>query len=256
MINLLLSFSVFVSRSTSQDELKKFLLKVRPIKTEHMLKRIGGSVDGGYLVPDDFDGVSACFSPGVSEIATFESELAAQGIKSFMADFSVNAPPVKHDFFDFEKKFLGDVNNLIFMTLESWIHQKCVDSADMILQMDIEGAEYRVLLSTPSQVLRRFRILVIEFHDLNSLFSRGGFELIDTVFNKILEDFYVVHIHPNNCVPIVGYGEIQVPPVMEFTFIRKDRVVSKSFEISLPHPLDSPNMPQYKDIYLPSCWYS
>ena len=39
------------------------------------LVRIGGNRDGAYLVPDDLTGVSACFSPGVSNRKDFEDKL-------------------------------------------------------------------------------------------------------------------------------------------------------------------------------------
>ena len=41
------------------------LLKPKASKTP--LIRIGGDIDGSYLVPDDLDGITACFSPGVGE---------------------------------------------------------------------------------------------------------------------------------------------------------------------------------------------
>jgi hypothetical protein len=49
--------------------------KLRPQKTRFDIVRIGGIDDGGYLLPDDFDDIAACFSPGVSETATFEIDL-------------------------------------------------------------------------------------------------------------------------------------------------------------------------------------
>ena len=40
------------------------------------LIRVGGSNDGGYLVPDDHVGVGALFSPGVADAWSFELDLA------------------------------------------------------------------------------------------------------------------------------------------------------------------------------------
>ena len=42
------------------------LLKPKASKTP--LIRIGGDGDGSYLVPDDLEGITACFSPGVNRI--------------------------------------------------------------------------------------------------------------------------------------------------------------------------------------------
>ena len=51
-------------------------------------------------------------------------------------------------------------------TLEGWIDRNTPNSRQMtlLLQMDIEGAEFCVLLSTPTETLKRFRIMIIEFH--------------------------------------------------------------------------------------------
>lgn len=76
---------------------------LKPIKTNHELIRIGGDGDGGYLIPNDLVGIDSCFSPGVSSVADFENDLTKKGIKCFLADFSVDAPPIKNKLFDFEK---------------------------------------------------------------------------------------------------------------------------------------------------------
>jgi Methyltransferase FkbM domain len=219
------------------------------------LIRIGGKGDGGYLIPDDMLGIEECFSPGVSDIAQFECELLSRGIKCYLADYSVDAPPFIHDRIDFEKKFLGAEDDEKFTRLSSWIERKYSGSADLILQMDIEGAEYQILLESPDELLAKFRVIVIEFHHLNRLYEVMGFDLIDLTFRKLLKQFYIGHIHPNNCrMPIDHFG-YSVPPVMEFTFVRKDR--PPTFEkstLKYPHQLDSPNVEGTQDVVLPECW--
>jgi hypothetical protein len=251
----LLDRQIWLGRATEKQKIYEFLDSVKPIKTNHNLIRVGGDSDGGYLIPNDIDGIDACFSPGVSKIADFETDLTQRGIKCFLADYSVDGPPEKNALFDFEKKFIGSVNNDIYMTLESWIDSKPQCGNDLILQMDIEGSEYRVIFETPSETLNKFRILVIEFHSLDYLFNRMGFELIDLVFMKILNNFEVVHIHPNNCFKPVECCGISIPPTMEFTFIRKDRILEKSRELSFPHQLDKANVTDNADYALPKCWY-
>ena len=70
------------------------------------LKRFGPSGDGGYLMPDDLDGIVACISPGVSTECGFDSEMAARGIDVYMADASVAGPSARHDRFHFFPKHL------------------------------------------------------------------------------------------------------------------------------------------------------
>ena len=54
------------------NELKELIKALRPVKTKFDLIRIGGANDGGYLIPDDLEGIAACFSPGVADTASFE----------------------------------------------------------------------------------------------------------------------------------------------------------------------------------------
>jgi hypothetical protein len=70
------------------------------------LIRIGPEADGGYLVPDDLVGITALVSPGVSSEVGFDHAMAERGIEVYMADLSVDGPPVQHPRFHFQKKFL------------------------------------------------------------------------------------------------------------------------------------------------------
>jgi hypothetical protein len=251
----LLRRNKLICRTVDRSKLQTFFDGLRPVQTQHALIRMGGEGDGGYLVPDDLVGIEACFSPGVSDVASFEQDLANRNIKSFLADHSVDAPPIRNDLIDFEKKYLGPKEDEVFMTLESWVRRKVPAAGDMLLQMDIEGAEYGVIFDTSSETLKRFRILVIEFHELDALIVNGRFELFNLTFTKLLKDFEVVHIHPNNYYPPLQYKEFSIPPLLEITFLRKDRITSRQPCVTFPHPLDHPNVPNQADVVLPHCWY-
>jgi hypothetical protein len=248
--------SAWLSKTTQPSDISSFLETVWPIRTEHELVRIGGDADGGYLVPNDLEGVGVCFSPGVAATCDFEEDCARRGIRSFMADYSVDGPPTSNPLFRFEKKYLGSRDDQIFTTLESWIERSAPGTQDMLLQMDIEGGEYPVLLSTSRATLKRFRTIVVEFHSLELLAERSGFRLIDLAFARLTADFDVVHAHVNNCTAIQKYKGFELPPVMEFTFHRKDRSHKRVPATHFPHPLDRGNLPQRRDTILPACWRS
>jgi len=252
--SVLLSSGAHVSRRVPDEELEKFFDQFRPLSTSCGLVRVGDRGEGGYLLPNDLEGVRACFSPGVSGEASFDLDIAERGIPCYLADHSVDSPPFAHPKFNFTKKYLGPENRTIYMTLESWVNFNQPLGSEFILQMDIEGAEYGVIFSTPVHLLQKFRILVIEFHHLSELFCPTGMQLINLTFRKLLNDFEIVHIHPNNCLGTVGYGRYQVPPVMEFTFLRKDRVRCATPAVSFPHLLDFKNAPYLPDVILPKCW--
>jgi hypothetical protein len=208
------------------------------------------------LTPDDLDGVEACFSPGVADTAAFEDSLAHKGIKSYLADYSVEDAPIKNEMVSFEKKFLGDKDDEKYMRLETWVRAKVGDSdRDLILQMDIEGSEFQVILDSTRDLLKRFRIIIIEFHNMEQLFNRDSFYFINHVFQKLLGDFAVCHIHPNNADPVWTSGSYAVPRTLEVTFLRKDRVGATDKRLSFPHKLDAPNAPGRKDVVLPDCWW-
>ncbi len=59
---------------TPKDKIQNFIKSLHPIKTEHELVRFGAKHDGGYLIPNDFEGIRALFSPGVGGESTFEED--------------------------------------------------------------------------------------------------------------------------------------------------------------------------------------
>jgi hypothetical protein len=251
------ALSINASPITSRRELDAFFTRVHPIKTAADLIRIGGDNDGGYLLPDDLNGVKTCFSPGVSDVADFELDLARRGIRCFLADYSVASAPISHPLIEFKKKFLGLKDNEKFLTLRTWVREDAdASDGDLLLQMDIEGDEYAVILDTPNETLERFRIMVIEFHMLDDILHPAAYKLISAAFDKVLELFDVVHIHPNNdCIP-TRYANYEIPPHVEMTLLRKDRVKDAVHTTQFPHPLDRPNVLKRPNIVLHRCWYS
>lgn len=254
----LLSLGLSLTRCVEPSRTRQLIRSLRPLDCGIELVRIGGEGDGGYLVPDDLAGIEACFSPGVSTIADFELELASRGITCFLADGSVDSSPVEHERLVFEKKFLGSRDSQDFTSLEAWKDRHLrASTGDLLLQMDIEGGEIEVILNASDRLLAQFRILVIEFHALDLLLTnRFAFQVYEACFGKLLDQFHVAHIHPNNCCGSLTVGKIEVPRVMEFSFIRKDRVSSTQPVRAMPHPLDRDNVPSKPPIALPRCWWA
>jgi len=247
---------VDLARRTRDADVLQLLAELRPLDCGKNLIRIGAEGDGGYLLPDDLEGIRYCFSPGVGPIATFENDLADRDIRCFLADYSVTSPPIQRPEFTFDKKYVGANNSEISFSLKSWKDKYLRDySGELLLQMDIEGSEYEVLLSTPVEVLMNFRIMIIEFHYVNRMFDAFIFRLYKALFEKILQHFHVVHIHPNNCCGSIRKGDIEIPVVMEFTFYNKSRVASTAYQQHFPHPLDRDNVPENPTLPLPRCWY-
>ncbi|SEM07291.1 Methyltransferase FkbM domain-containing protein [Roseovarius azorensis] len=247
-------------RAVSSAEVASVAADFRAACVKTPLIRIGGDGDGGYLVPNDLAGVRHCFSPGVSVTADFEEQIARDyGIKSFLADASVDKPPFDNPLFEFDKKFLGACCNDKFTTLGRWVDGKLGTEPDddLILQMDIEGAEFDVLIESSTELLRRFRVMVIEFHSMERIFERHSLPLIKAIFAKLHRDFAIVHMHANNCCGIAECNGMGIPRVFEVTYLRRDRLAGRveGGAFTLPHPLDRVNVPENADILMPPLWW-
>lgn len=244
---------------TPQIEPAQVLQVIRSLRAQQCgkpLVRIGAANDGGYLLPDDLTDIEYCFSPGVNQLTEFETQLAQRNICSFLADYSVDGPPKLLPQFVFDKKFIGANDSDTYMTLASWKQRYLPQyQRDLILQMDIEGSEYEVILSTPAELLRSFRIIVLELHHLEKLFEPFAHSIIKACFDKLLSSFYVVHAHPNNCAGSVTQGGLQIPSVMEVTFYNRKRATPGAYVQQFPHPLDAANCSTLPPLQLPRPWY-
>jgi len=250
-----LSAGVAVAKQTDRNAARRLVSRLHPVITRHPLIRMGARGDGGYLVPDDLEGVAACFSPGVDDRASFESSMIERGVRCFLADASVESAPIMGEMVHFTRKHLGVVDNDTTITLDRWVGDCCPGSADLVLQMDIEGAEWQVLLNVSNETLRRFRIVVIELHDLERLMDKHAFAIIAAAFERLLQDFYIVHNHPNNYGRSVRCGSFVIPRVQEMTLLRKDRGAPTGFAKRFPHPLDEKNDVSGPDLPLPPEWF-
>ncbi|MFT6417398.1 MAG: hypothetical protein ACJARZ_002765 [Dokdonia sp.] len=247
---------MYLEPETPEAQVRALIKSLHPRKIEKELVRLGPEKDGGYLVPNDLDGITACFSPGVGRMSEFEVDCLERNMKLYLADKSVDGPGTAHKDLHFIKKFVGCTNNDDFMTMDQWVADTIgTNSDDMMLQMDIEGYEYMTLLNISDKLLHQFRVIVIEFHSLHKLWNREFFKIANASFEKLLQNHYCVHIHPNNITkPIVHHG-IEVPIAAEFTFIRKDRVQKADYATQFPHKLDRDNTPN-PSVVLPADWYA
>jgi hypothetical protein len=230
--------------------------QLRPVYAGRELIRVGPAGDGGYLLPDDLSGIQACFSPGVHTQIAFDRDIANRGIRVHLADASVSEPPGMPENMTFIPKFVGGVTNEQTVTMQDWLRQVQEEGEhDLMLQMDIEGSEYEVLASMPLEILRRFRILAIEFHMLDQLWNPGFLYLVKPLFQRLLLSHVCVHLHPNNWCGVFNRAGVTVPRVMEFSFLRRDRIRGDLKPIEFfPHPLDMDNKDK-PSIVLPEYWW-
>lgn len=246
-----------VSRVSHREDLIKLISKLHPVQFPKGMIRLGADSDGGYLVPNALNGIEYVFSPGVGYFDDFELDCANRGMKVYLADASVDNPPDDHKNFSFLKKFIGSRTCDDYITLDDWVASTDAVSsqaANILIQMDIEGGEYETLLSCSKELLSRFKIVIIEFHELDQLFNLSFFKVASSAIYKLLSTHACIHIHPNNCCGVVRVDGIDIPPVMEFTFIKKELVNDGQYKQHFPDPLDFDNTNR-PSVILPNIWH-
>jgi hypothetical protein len=69
---ILLTIGINVEIIKNDEQVDQFFNMIKPVSTIFGLIRIGDNGDGGYLLPNDIDGITACFSPGAAFSSLFE----------------------------------------------------------------------------------------------------------------------------------------------------------------------------------------
>ena len=135
------------------DYIYNFLKELQPYDIQDSGRiRIGTpDADGGYvLLNRRLEDINILYSYGVAENSDFE-EMFCKKYRAIarLYDHTVNEAPIKRDFIDFHKEGVGPEKNEDCNTLESHIAQNEDNNKKLILKMDVEGAEWDVLLQTP-----------------------------------------------------------------------------------------------------------
>ena len=184
-------------------------------------------MDGGYECPEAlWNQVDALFSPGVSLVSNFEFEFAVNGIPCFLADASIDGPSLTHPNFHFRKAWISSrpIDESEFYSLAEWIDLSGYGSSrNLALQMDIEGSEWGVILSSLQSTLEQFTFIITEFHYSQASLTKESLKSVSESWRKLLDTHVPVWIHPNNgdfAVPLGSRNRI--PTLLEVCFVRRD----------------------------------
>jgi hypothetical protein len=218
----------------------------------HSKIRVGGDFDGGYVMVDDLAGIDLCLSLGVGPEVTWDYEMAKLGAKIVQYDHTVDGPPVQHENFVFHKTEIGvsDSVEANTTTIGSILRKYGKGAEKIILQMDIEGAEWDVLDAQPVEVLASFDQILLEFHSLNKLYHSEFFAKAERVLSKLSRAAFSCHIHGNNFSRPIAVSGVVFPEVLEASFANRKKYVPIPSTERFPSALDAPNDPERDDFYL------
>ena len=250
---ILLKFGISTYGTVKKKEILKIIDLLRPLNLGLDYIRLGGSSDGSYVVPKILDDIKFCFSAGYGGDCSFEKNLENLGIKSFLADYSFDAPTELINF-EYQKKFIKSYSSNNSINVNDWIEAGVPkDQKKMILQIDVEGSEYEIIHAITENNLEKFDIIVVEFHNLflvnNQIFYKYFLECIQ----KLKKNFEIFYLQPNNCCGVSDFDTVIFPNVLEITFLNKSRIIKKD-KFNFKN-IEVKNLSTKKKIILPDYWY-
>jgi hypothetical protein len=182
---------------------------------------LGEKGDGSYVILDDFDKIKIAYSFGIFNKVQFDEELANRGIDVYMYDHTINSLPYTNSHFHWKKigvrgKNTKD-NNL--KTLEELIiENNHIKENNMILKMDVEGAEWESLKDLPGKFLNKFKYILIEYHFLNPEAEGQLYYNVLKKIHKYHQPFYF-RCHMRNL--IVNFGNNRICQYLEVSYVTR-----------------------------------
>ncbi len=211
------------------------------------LKRYGSPNDGGYLMCENLiDGSHAAYSYGINTEDNWGCDVSRQfNVAVHQYDcFTPHRPACEDGRFVFHDECVGPnaetLDGQPFDTLPSQIARNNDAGKNLLVKMDIEGAEWDSLRATPDAVLDKISQMPMEMHGNDD-------ERYLEVVRRLKRQFYLVNLHFNNwsCSP----GDAPFPaPAYQVLWVNKrigeiDPSGPSPATMSALNAPDGPNVP-------------
>lgn len=216
--------------------------------------RIGAQPgDGAYVMLDMLRPAQRVLSFGIGRNVSFDLAMADRGHQMFLYDHTIEAPPASHPLFHFQRSGIGaqDDPDGPLLSLETHVAKlPGPPTRDMILKLDVEGAEWPMLAATRSNLLARFEQIVLEIHGLGRLDHRLWHTRVRQGLLRLRATHRLVHVHANNQAPPLMVQGFPVSNLLELSWVRSDLVQAAPSRTLYPTALDEPNVRRAPDTLL------
>jgi hypothetical protein len=210
------------------------------------LKRFGDANDGGYLLCGNLlTGAQVAYSYGINGTDNWGCQISeALKVPVHQYDcFNTIAPTCARDA-RFHAECVGPEPSTFegrpFDSVSNQVSKNGDAGKRIVMKMDVEGAEWESLVTTPDAVLNAIEQLAVEFHEV----EKPAF--LATV-GRLKQFFHVAHVHMNNFMCEPGFEPFP-SQVFEVLFVSKRLgQVDRSIDARGPSPLDAPNLPTIAD---------
>lgn len=208
--------------------------------------------DGGYVMLDRFGAGQPVYSFGIGRNVSFDRDVADRGHEVFMFDHTIDGLPEEHANFRFSREGIAGSTDAAqhLYSLADHLARRGHLGRQLILKMDVEGYEWRVLDETPTEVLAQFEQIAFEAHRLERIGFREGGERMVRALAKLNSTHTLFHVHANNYRPPEMVHGLPVPHLMELSYVRSDLVQRRSNATIYPTALDRPNSGERVDLPL------
>jgi hypothetical protein len=185
-------------------------------------------------------GVRAGYSYGISNYDQWGCDISTRlGVPVHQYDcFDTRQPACPTGQTRFHAECIGasgtDESGRVFDTLANQLAKNGDGGKNVVVKMDVEGAEWDTILLAPPEVLQQIDQLVLEMHGVHE-------EKYLNAVGRLNEFFYVANVHFNN---YTCQGDLEPFPAWAYEVLfvnRRLAVPDPSAQPAVPHPLDRPN---------------
>ncbi|WAV99782.1 FkbM family methyltransferase [Oxalobacter aliiformigenes] len=224
------------------------LLEIKDIKDVGFV-RIGHEYDGGYIMLDDFHENMIAYSYGISNDVSWDLDMANHHIHCYMYDHTITSLPQESLYFHWRKEGICGIKKTDHCnTLDSHInHNGHASNKNLILKMDVEGAEWDALINLDEKTLNQFQQMVFEFHDM---YDPHRYSMICRVLEKLNKTHQCIHVHGNNYGPRKCSNKLVIPHALEVLYARKESYEFLPSQHFYPREFDMPCNPYADEIIL------
>ncbi len=210
------------------------------------LERFGEKNDGGYLLCGNLLGdVRSAYSYGISGYDQWGCDVSARlTVPVHEYDcFNLTRPMCQTGRPVFHGECIGNSRRVEdgrpFDTIENHVRLNGDAGKQIVVKMDVEGAEWETFLGISDNLLQRIDQMAVEFHGIDE----GRFIL---AIWRLKQFFYIASLHWNNFA--CTFGEAPFPSsVYELLLVNKRIGVPAPGTPVVPSLLNRPNNPGWPD---------
>lgn len=211
----------------ADQRLREALGMVRPWTVPGArLTRVGGDGDGGYVMVDgEIATTVGAVSVGVGPDVSWDIDIAARGLPVALFDPTVRRLPAPVPGGTFHRVGLAgaDVADDTYRPLSELVARSGFSpEAQLLLKIDVEGAEWPALSTLEPDELSSYRQIVLELHQLSRLADPATAAPVLASLQTLFRGHLPFHVHANNFSRLVRFDRYWFPDTIEISYLRRD----------------------------------